>query len=86
MKKIIAIQSNNLKTINPLTDTSLQLAIEAQKRGFKVFWYEAGLSLPCQKVNRLLLVCFIVECRTNLSQLGLPTKCPNNFSILGFIV
>ena len=41
MKKIIAIQSNNLKTINPLTDTSLQLAIEAQKRGFKVFWYEA---------------------------------------------
>ena len=33
MKKIIAIQSNNLKTINPLTDTSLQLAIEAQKRG-----------------------------------------------------
>ena len=37
MKKIIAIQSNNLKTINPLTDTSLQLAIEAQKRGFKVF-------------------------------------------------
>ena len=25
MKKIIAIQSNNLKTINPLTDTSLQL-------------------------------------------------------------
>ena len=41
MKKIIAIQSNNLKTINPLTDTSLQLAIEAQKRGFKIFWYEA---------------------------------------------
>ena len=46
MKKIIAIQSNNLKTINPLTDTSLQLAIEAQKRGFKVFWYESdNLSL-----------------------------------------
>ena len=42
MKKIIAIQSNNLKTINPLTDTSLQLAIEAQNRGFKVFWYEAN--------------------------------------------
>ena len=52
MKKVIAIQSNNLKTINPLTDTSLQLAIEAQKRGFKVFWYEAdNLSI----INSILL-------------------------------
>ena len=40
MKKIIAIQSDDLKKINPITDTSLQLAIEAQKRGYKIFWYE----------------------------------------------
>ena len=52
MKKIIAIQSNALKTINPLTDTSLQLAIEAQKRGFKVFWYEAdNLSITNSKLQ-----------------------------------
>ena len=51
MKKIIAIQSNNLKTINPLTDTSLQLAIEAQKRGFKIFWYETkNLSIQNTRV------------------------------------
>ena len=40
MKKIIAIQSDSLKKINPMTDTSLLLAIEAQKRGYKIFWYE----------------------------------------------
>tara|TARA_B100000214_G_C23896640_1_gene594434 strand:- start:106 stop:1032 length:927 start_codon:yes stop_codon:yes gene_type:complete len=40
MNKVIAIQSDNLKQINPLTDTSLQLAFEAQKRGYKIFWYE----------------------------------------------
>ena len=40
MKKIIAIQSDDLKKINPITDTSLQLAIEAQNRGYKIFWYE----------------------------------------------
>ena len=40
MKKIIAIQSNNLKKINIKTDTTLLLALEAQKRGFKIVWYE----------------------------------------------
>ena len=40
MNRIIAIQSDNLKKINPHTDTSLQLAIEAQKRGYKIFWYQ----------------------------------------------
>ena len=38
MKKIIAIQSDDLKKINPITDTSLQLAIEAQNRGYKIFF------------------------------------------------
>ena len=53
MIKIIAIQSNNLKTINPLTDTSLQLAIEAQKRGFKVFKKENVAILNLSKIQNI---------------------------------
>ena len=40
MKRVVSIQSDNFMRINPATDTSLQLAIEAQKRGFQIFWYE----------------------------------------------
>ena len=40
MKKIVAIQSDKLKDINIKTDTTLLLALEAQKRGYSVFWYE----------------------------------------------
>ena len=34
--KIVAIQGDKLKTINKDTDTSLLLALEAQKRGYKI--------------------------------------------------
>ena len=40
MSKVIAIQSNNLREINIKTDTTLLLALEAQKRGYKIIWYE----------------------------------------------
>ena len=40
MKKIVAIQSDKLKDINVKTDTTLLLALEAQKRGYSVIWYE----------------------------------------------
>ena len=52
MNKIIAVQSDGLKKINPETDTSLQLAIEAQKRGYKIFWYEPNnLSIVNSKLK-----------------------------------
>ena len=53
MNKVIAIQSDNLKKINPLTDTSLQLAFEAQKRGYKIFWYEP---ISLRFINSKLIV------------------------------
>ena len=40
MKKIVAIQSDKLKDINIKTDTTILLALEAQKRGYSVIWYE----------------------------------------------
>ena len=40
MKKIVAIQSDKLKDINIKTDTTILLALEAQKRGYSVVWYE----------------------------------------------
>ena len=38
--KIVAIQGDALKTINKDTDTSLLLALEAQRRGYKIYYYE----------------------------------------------
>ena len=35
--KIVAIQGNNLKTINPKSDTSIFLAKEIQKKNTKFF-------------------------------------------------
>ncbi len=38
--KIVAIQGDALQTINVKTDTTLLLALEAQKRGYKIYYYE----------------------------------------------
>ncbi len=40
MTKILAIQGSNLKRINLKTDTTILLAAEAQKRGYKIFYFE----------------------------------------------
>ena len=40
IKKIIAIQGDSLKKINIKSDTTFLLALEAQKRGYKIYWYE----------------------------------------------
>ena len=51
MKKILAIQSNTLDEINVETDTTLLLALEAQKRNYEIIWYETkDLSLIKSKV------------------------------------
>ncbi len=38
--KIVAIQGNHPSQLNPLTDTSVFLANEIQKRNYKIFYYE----------------------------------------------
>ena len=38
--KIIAIQGNHPSKLNPLTDTSIFLAHEIQKKNYKIFYYE----------------------------------------------
>ncbi len=40
MQKCIAIQANSVDRINVETDTSLLLALEAQKRLYQIYWYE----------------------------------------------
>ena len=40
MNKIIAIQADPIHKINPKTDTTLLLALEAQKRKYKIYWFE----------------------------------------------
>ena len=50
--KIVAVQANNLNTINIVTDTTYLLCLEAQRRGFKIFWYNTNeLSLNNKKVS-----------------------------------
>jgi len=39
-RKIIAIQGDPLNLLNRKTDTTLLLALEAQKRGYKIYYYE----------------------------------------------
>ena len=51
MQKIIAIQANSVDLINVETDTTLLLALEAQKRSYQIYWYETkDLSLIKGKV------------------------------------
>ena len=38
--KIVAIQGDPISTINQKTDTTLLLALEAQLRGYKIYYYE----------------------------------------------
>ena len=38
--RIIAIQGDSFQKINIKTDTTLLLALEAQKRGYKIYYYE----------------------------------------------
>jgi len=38
--KIVAIQGDSLNSINRKTDTTLLLALEAQRRGYKIYYYE----------------------------------------------
>ena len=39
-KKILAIQGSSLKKVNVKTDTTLFLALEAQKRGYQIYYFE----------------------------------------------
>ena len=38
--KIVAIQADPINTINQKTDTTLLLALEAQRRGYRIYYYE----------------------------------------------
>ena len=40
INKIVAIQGNNPTKLNTLTDTSIFLANEIQKKNYKIFYYE----------------------------------------------
>ena len=49
--RIIAIQADAIEKINPLTDTTLLLAQEAQKRKYQIYWFEPkDLSLIRKKL------------------------------------
>ena len=51
INKIIAIQGDNPTNLNPLTDTSIFLANEVQKKKYKIFYYEPkNLSIIKSKV------------------------------------
>ena len=39
-KKIVTIQGDPIHSLNRKTDTTLLLALEAQKRGYKIYYYE----------------------------------------------
>ena len=51
INKIVAIQGNHPSKLNPLTDTSIFLANEIQKRKYKIFYYNPkNLSIINSKI------------------------------------
>ena len=38
--KILAIQGDSLNKLNPKTDTTILLALEAQKRNYQIYYYK----------------------------------------------
>ena len=53
-RKIIAIQGDSLNSLNRTTDTTLLLALEAQKRGYKIYYYETkNLTFSSGKIYSL---------------------------------
>ena len=51
INKIVAIQGNHPSTLNPLTDTTIFLANEIQKKRYKIFYYEPkNLSVVNSKI------------------------------------
>ena len=56
-KKILAIQGSSLKRINIETDTTLFLALEAQKRGYQIYYYEPhNLSFINGNQKKMLMI------------------------------
>ena len=52
--KIVAIQGDNIQTIKQKTDTTLLLSLEAQRRGYKIYYYETrDLTFSNNKVYAL---------------------------------
>jgi len=63
MTKILAIQGSDLKRVNLKTDTTILLATEAQKRGYKIYYFEPeNLSF----LNGKVLIAF-PNCKTTKS-------------------
>ena len=53
-RKIIAIQGDPLNSLNIKTATTLLLALEAQKRGYKIYYYETkNLTFSNRKIYSL---------------------------------
>ena len=51
INKIVAIQGNHLSKLNPISDTSVFLANEIQKKNYKIFYYDQkNLSIINSKV------------------------------------
>ena len=51
INKIVAIQGNHLSKLNPISDTSVFLANEIQKKNYKIFYYDPkNLSVINSKV------------------------------------
>ena len=80
ISKTVAIQGNRLTNLNPITDTSIFLANEIQRKNYKIFYYEPkNLSIIDSKViakgffvkfdyNKKNLIKIIKESKLDLSK------------------
>ena len=70
INKIVAIQGDQLSKLNPKTDTSIYLAIGAQKLKYKIFYYEpSNLSIIGNKVVAKGILLYLITLKKNFLKL-----------------
>ena len=83
MTKILAIQGSDLKKVNIKTDTTILLASEAQKKGYRIYYFEPeNLSFLNGKV---IASCKYIKINKNKTKkLDFLINHDENFSYSGF--
>jgi len=70
INKIVAIQGDSLHLINSKTDTTLLLALEAQRRNYKIYYYQTkNLTFSKNKVFAFCKEVEFNESKKNFTQL-----------------
>ena len=64
--KILGIQGDNLNKLNPKTDTTILLALEAQRRNYQIYYYRTKDLTYAE--NKITAKCYKISFRENIKK------------------